>query len=402
MQRRPSRLVRTSRKPVAEHCCVRCDTCCSRVWRRVCGLRAVRRVAGLSPVQSMLLSTAVGVAVGCGLFYGLPKTANRKVVADWLAYFGICFLRVMKSFDLPLIAVNVAVGISGVVRLEQAGRVGIRTGLLYLLTSVMASATGVAAFIAVQHLSVVLYDGVTLPSSFVALQCANGMYAVPDAGGGLACTGSDPQSAAMQATAFVRDSVDGTMVRSGSEALLSTNGATVLRALVDDLTPASIAGAVASNNVLGVVFASVIFGLAVANVTPEGGQARNVVADVLLQMRQALALITRTIMKAANVAAMSLIAGALVGCKSPLSALADVGLLWLGVVMGFAFHSLVAMPLLMVVLTGTGNPYAYLAHFRTSYWQSLISAHPEDALEGTVTTAVERVSQAVLRRPSAT
>lgn len=77
----------------------------------------------------MLIGAAVGIAVGWGVkaAYGFDNSRTAGAVF-WVGFLGECFLRLVKCFDLPLIALNICVGVqvrrqpSGPLRLGGARR----------------------------------------------------------------------------------------------------------------------------------------------------------------------------------------------------------------------------------------------------------------------------------------
>lgn len=90
----------------------------------------------------MLLATAVGIVVGQLLRWGTNDDEWRETLVEWVAFPGTAFIRLMKCFDIPLLATNIAVGVQGIVKLENAGSTGFRTGILYIFTSIVASIEG--------------------------------------------------------------------------------------------------------------------------------------------------------------------------------------------------------------------------------------------------------------------
>ena len=60
----------------------------------------------------MLIAVAIGSAVGLGVraVYG-GSPSGLKYAVDWVGLPGKAFVNLMKCFDLPLIALNIIVGV---------------------------------------------------------------------------------------------------------------------------------------------------------------------------------------------------------------------------------------------------------------------------------------------------
>ncbi len=66
----------------------------------------------------------------------------QKFTSDWIDPFGDIFLRLLKMIAVPLVALSVIHGVSGLGDIRTLGKLGIRTLLLYLTTTVAAVTIG--------------------------------------------------------------------------------------------------------------------------------------------------------------------------------------------------------------------------------------------------------------------
>ena len=133
-----------------------------------------------SAVQ-MLAAAALGVAIGqIILAYTerdfLAGGGLRDWYVEWVSFPGVAFIRLMKCFDLPLIAANIVVGIQGIVKLENAGSTGFRVGILYIFTSIVASIEAVVVFAIFRPIIMPLHKAKTVQPLFTDLRCPNGKY----------------------------------------------------------------------------------------------------------------------------------------------------------------------------------------------------------------------------------
>jgi hypothetical protein len=106
----------------------------------------------------MLIGATLGVAVGLSVRAAYADAARytQTYVATWVAFPGMAFIHLMKCFDLPLIALNICVGVQGIAKLQSAGSIGLRTGLLYIFTSVCASLVAIITYAVFKPLLYVL------------------------------------------------------------------------------------------------------------------------------------------------------------------------------------------------------------------------------------------------------
>lgn len=62
-------------------------------------------------VPQMLLAAAVGAGIGMATRAAVPDPRAREPVTGWVTLPGEAFIRLMKCFDLPLLALNICVGV---------------------------------------------------------------------------------------------------------------------------------------------------------------------------------------------------------------------------------------------------------------------------------------------------
>lgn len=361
----------------------------------------------------MSLALVFGIVLGVLLFYEIKHSADNndssaikrlKEIASWIAWPGACFLRVMKSVDLPLIATSVVYGVSGIVRLKDAGRLGMLTLVFYLASALLASTVSLSIFLAFRELSLELQPDQTTYGSRMSVACG----ALPPSLNGTigSAAASTPRFLAYnplddtlhcvnRSTAF-----DVTLVESNvilQKDPLPQKLGDVIRFVVDDATPDNVIGAFAANNVLGTVAVAIMLGLALPLVIPAAGAERNVIADFVMQLRDVAGLIAATIMRwGGPLAAMFLTAGAfasagLLNGESPVGLLQGYGVLFAGLAASYAAFNLVLAPLAFFLATGGSNPFKYLAQHAHSLKIALVHGHlDDDQLGDVIGTCVEQ------------
>ena len=66
----------------------------------------------------------------------------NEFTMDWIDPFGIIFINCLKFIAIPLVLFSIISGISGLGNLKQLGRIGTKTLLLYLLTTIVSVSLG--------------------------------------------------------------------------------------------------------------------------------------------------------------------------------------------------------------------------------------------------------------------
>lgn len=124
----------------------------SRLASRLSGF--VRGRLWLQVLVAMVAGMATGMAIGpTG---GLLAPPQAELVSNWLALPGYLFLAMVQMVVIPLVVASIILGMSSSRDMAQLRRTGLRTGLFFLFTTLVAALIGVAVALAVQpgsHLS---------------------------------------------------------------------------------------------------------------------------------------------------------------------------------------------------------------------------------------------------------
>ena len=87
----------------------------------------------------ILLAMVVGVGVG----YVFVLLGQEKLVNDWVKPWGTIFIRLLKLIAIPLVFVSLIKGISQMQDFARLSRLGIRTLLTYIITTIIAVSIGI-------------------------------------------------------------------------------------------------------------------------------------------------------------------------------------------------------------------------------------------------------------------
>ena len=91
---------------------------------------------------------ATGVAIGPTggwLSYG-----TAQLVSNWLAMPGYLFLAMVQMIVIPLVVASIILGMASSQDMQQLRSMGLRTGLFFLFTTVVAALLGLAMALGVQ------------------------------------------------------------------------------------------------------------------------------------------------------------------------------------------------------------------------------------------------------------
>jgi Na+/H+-dicarboxylate symporter len=110
-------------------------------------------ILGRNPIISVVSFAAVGVGVGIGLSFWEPDDQDTKdILLKWIGLLGDLFIRALKAVVLPLVFVNVVVSVVDMMMLGRASTVGVKTLVLYTMTTLMAATIGLISILSFQGL----------------------------------------------------------------------------------------------------------------------------------------------------------------------------------------------------------------------------------------------------------
>lgn len=102
----------------------------------------------LQVLVAMVLGVGTGLLIGPTGGWLAPTTAS--VVGQWLALPGSLFLAMVQMIVIPLVVASIVMGMAVSPDLGGLRRTGLRTGLFFLTTTVVAALIGLAAALLVQ------------------------------------------------------------------------------------------------------------------------------------------------------------------------------------------------------------------------------------------------------------
>ena len=92
----------------------------------------------------ILIAMALGIIAGL-LFQNLYQNSPDGIIYSIITSLGVIFVRLLKMIIVPLIFTSIITGVSGIGGGKSLGRIGIKTFLYYLGTSLFAILIGLLA-----------------------------------------------------------------------------------------------------------------------------------------------------------------------------------------------------------------------------------------------------------------
>lgn len=130
--------------------------------------RFVRGRLWLQVLGAMAAGVIAGLLLGADLAWVKPGTA--ELIGSWAAVPGYLFLALVQMIVIPLVVASIILGMASTEDLEQLRRTGLRTGLFFLVTTLLAGVVGLTAVLTIQPGAYI--DNSMISSTVVAAQPA--------------------------------------------------------------------------------------------------------------------------------------------------------------------------------------------------------------------------------------
>ena len=95
-------------------------------------------------MKKLALHWKIIIGLLAGILWAVLSTVLgwNKFTLDWIDPFGEIFIRLLKLIAVPLVLFSIIKGVAGMPDLRKLGRIGIKTMLLFLSTTILAVCTG--------------------------------------------------------------------------------------------------------------------------------------------------------------------------------------------------------------------------------------------------------------------
>ena len=269
---------------------------------------AAQSRAGRPPWPPLHAQIAIGLALALLLGFAASHAAeDLGGLVDVLDFVGGLFLSALKMVVVPLVLSSIVVGVANMASTESFGRVGAKTVALYLLTGLIAVATGLA---------------------FV----------------NLAAPGRGDSARALRAAL---PDADGLLEQ------VAGRGLGDLADILARAVPENVVQAAANGELLALIFAGCVFGYFMARLE---GRPRDALRNFWQGVHDVMIAITMWIMRFAPLGVFALVSKTLI--VGGLEGLRALLAFFLVVLAALAVHLAVTLPLLQRLLAGV-DPLAY-------------------------------------------
>ncbi len=97
-------------------------------------------------LKKLPLWAKIFIGMGLGILWGLISvwTGWEAFTIDWVKPWGVIFLKLLKMIAVPLIFVSLVKGISSLTDITKLSRIGYKTIVIYIITTVFATTVGLA------------------------------------------------------------------------------------------------------------------------------------------------------------------------------------------------------------------------------------------------------------------
>jgi proton glutamate symport protein len=262
---------------------------------------------------------AMILGVGAGVLLG-ERAGHLKFVGD-------IFIRLLKMIIIPLVMASMITSIAGIGNIRELGRIGLRTFVYYMTTTLLAVSVGLIM--------------VNLIRPGVGVE---------------------------RETAIVVEQPAETSVVS----------------IITNIFPDNIFGAMAQGEVLPIIFFSLLLGVAINSV---GDRAKSV-ANLFGVLNEVMLRITHWIIRLAPVAVFALVAYTI--GQMGVDALKKLALYVLTVVLGLGIHGCITLPILLVIF-GRYSPLKFFGHMFSALATAFSTASSAAALPVTMECIEENV-----------
>jgi len=96
---------------------------------------------------NIIIGMTTGIILG---FFTIKFDGGIQFIANWITPWGTLFIRLLKMIAVPLVFVSLFKGITGMKSVSKLSRIGLRTLIIYICTTVIAIIIGVTAAVTVK------------------------------------------------------------------------------------------------------------------------------------------------------------------------------------------------------------------------------------------------------------
>ncbi|XP_072555942.1 excitatory amino acid transporter 4 [Paramormyrops kingsleyae] len=294
-----------------------------------------------------VVSVALGVLVGLVL---RPRDLSLREI-KYFTFPGELLMRMLQMLVLPLIVSSLVTGMSSLDS-KASGRMGMRTVVYYMLTTIIAVFTGIAVVMLLKPGE----GGRESPaSSSSSIQSVQAVDAFLDLIRNMFPPNLVEACFKQYKTLYSRRMTQSNVTLPGNESEANVSGVLLTSVLqtLEETVPT--AGSSSGVNALGLVVFSMCFGLVIGNMKDKG----RVLRDFFDCLNEAILRLVAVIIWYTPVGILFLIAGKIVEMKDLAQMGGQLGMYTLSVILGLLLHGLIVLPLIYFAVTRK-NPFMFM------------------------------------------
>ncbi|TMW57615.1 hypothetical protein Poli38472_003540 [Pythium oligandrum] len=304
-------------------------------------------------VPGILAGAIIGIILG----WGLQKANPTPELTSWIAVPGDLFIRAIKCLVTPLVFCSLIVGMADMLAVGKASRIGWRTAMLYLITTIVASCEGMIwVLIFRPHFgNKAKNEEAVIPE--MALQCEKPGYFLSHANDTIKCVFDESFNSTSEfskSSVFLVTDINKSFATSATE-FLKRSLSEALQGQLFAMVPDNITLAFSEGVLLSIIMFAIPFGVAISMLPRD----MTIIANFFREINMVFMTMIKWIISCTPFAIISLLASSIMG-QSDLGVLVgDVGLYVACVLCSLVVHTYIFYPLLLRAFVKC-NPYAWI------------------------------------------
>ncbi|ETV83440.1 hypothetical protein H257_04167 [Aphanomyces astaci] len=304
-------------------------------------------------IPGILTGAILGVALGALLH----STSPSKEVVSWIGVPGSLFIRAVKCLVTPLVFCSLLVGMADMLAVGKASRIGWRTTLLYLATTMIGAVEGLLWVLIFRSSFGNKSKSIEVKLTEFAFACEEPGHFLTHVGANVSCVYDETYNKTSKfspSSVFVANDIHDSFAKRNTEFTRRTLSQ-AFQGQLDAIVPSNITQAFADATLLSIIMFAIPFGVAIALLPRDV----TVVATFFRSINIVFMTMIMWVIASTPIALISLL-GASIAKQSDLKLLvSDVGLYVLCALLSLFVHTYVFYPLFLRAFV-KGNPYSWI------------------------------------------
>jgi Na+/H+-dicarboxylate symporter len=305
-------------------------------------------------IPGILAGALIGIILGCAI----QTTSPSEQVVSWIGIPGELFIRAIKCLVTPLVFCSLIVGMADMLAVGKAGKIGWRTALLYMFTTVVATCEGMVWVLIFRPLFGNRAKETEDKTPVFALGCDKpGYFLTHNSNGNVTCS-LDPlyeesKDFSSSSKFFVTD-INKAFAQSG-EGFQKRTLTQALQGQLFAMVPSNITLAFSEGTLLSIIMFSIPFGVAISLLPKD----MKLIANFFREINMVFMKMITWIIMCTPIAIISLLSSSIAVQPDLKMLISDVGLYVLCVLSSLVVHTYIFYPILLRTFVKI-NPYKWI------------------------------------------